>query len=67
VAIVASAHLIERGGKKCCSVCHTVFANAGDLSISKAFIAHIREKHKPVESEKLNQQKAISQPAGGLP
>jgi len=41
-------HLVERDKEKCCSVCGTIFKPDGQVSISKAFMVHLRKKHIPV-------------------
>jgi hypothetical protein len=38
-------HLIERDGQKACSACGTIFTADGEISISRAFVTHVRSKH----------------------
>jgi hypothetical protein len=49
-------HLIERDGQKACSLCGAVLRANGEVTISKAFIAHVRSEHgsepKPIEAKR---------------
>ena len=48
------AHLITVAEVKCCSVCRESFPEDSKPSVSKAFVAHVREKHKKPEPAKLS-------------
>jgi hypothetical protein len=38
-------------GAKACSVCGHLFRDDSKPSVSKAFVAHVREKHRPAAKE----------------
>ena len=45
-------HLIKRNGEKCCSVCKKVFTADSKPSVSKAFVEHVRNEHRPAPNPK---------------
>ena len=55
-------HLIIIAEIKCCSVCREPFPEDSKPSVSKAFVAHVREQHKKAEPAKLSGPLTISSP-----
>lgn len=42
---VMAPHLAERDGEKLCSACGRIFPVDGEITISRAFAAHVKKDH----------------------
>ena len=55
-------HLITIAEVKYCSVCREPFPQDSKPSVSKAFVAHVREQHRKPEPAKLSGSLTTSSP-----
>jgi len=51
-------HLVQRNSEKCCSVCGAIFKPDGEVSILKAFVAHVRKDHIPAPAVTISKPKS---------
>jgi hypothetical protein len=60
MAKVLAPHLIERDGEKSCSVCNKVFQVTAEVSLARAFAAHVCSGHKSVPKPSAESRKKLA-------